>query len=63
MGRDTTRGLAAGLYRETGATRRRERHDTMLEAHDTVPCVTIQCAIWRAVTQGHNTAGAGLATR
>ena len=28
MGRDTVRGLAAELYRETGATRRRERHDT-----------------------------------
>ena len=28
MGRDTARVLAAGLYRETGATRRRERHDT-----------------------------------
>ena len=28
MGCDTVRGLAAGLYREIGATRRREHHDT-----------------------------------
>ena len=43
MGRDTARGLAVGLYREIGATRRRERHDTTLEVSDTAPCAAIQC--------------------
>ena len=51
VGHDTARGLAAGLYRETGATRCRERHDTALEARDTAPCVTIRCAIRRAAVR------------
>ena len=29
MGCDTARGLAAGLYQKTGATWRREHHDTI----------------------------------
>ena len=43
VGCDTARGWAARLYRETGATRHRERHDTTLEARDTTPCAAIQC--------------------
>ena len=54
MGRDTARGLAAGLYRETGATRRKERHDKALVARDMTPCATIRCTIQCA--QGHDTA-------
>ena len=54
MGGDTARGLAAGLYHETGATRRRERHDTTLETRDKAPCAAIQCATRPG--DGHDTA-------
>ena len=37
VGCDTARGWAAGLYRETGATRRRERHDTARAHGNTGP--------------------------
>ena len=52
VGRDTARGLATGLYRETGATRRRERHDWALEARDTAPCATIRSSAPCDTTQG-----------
>ena len=52
MGCDTARGLAAGLHRETGATRRRESHDTTLEARDTAPCETIRRSAPCDTTQG-----------
>ena len=45
MDRDTTRGYAAGLYRETG--------------FDTVPCMMIWCVIRRAAAQNHDTVGLG----
>ena len=37
VGCDTTHGWAAGLYRETGATRRRESHDTTRARSNTGP--------------------------
>ena len=52
MGCDTARGLAAGLYRKTGVTRRRERHDMTLEERDTASCGTIKCAIRRSQARG-----------
>ena len=61
MGRDTARGWATGLYRETGATRRRQCNDTALEAPDKASCAAIQCATRPG--DGHDTAPVRATTR